>query len=196
MGADDSFSIDELARAAGMTPRNVRAYRTKGLLPPPDREGRASRYRVAHLDRLRNIRGLREAGLPLKLIIEAALRGDDLGPSGPLWQLSGAGPTDRTAGAGASGGSDDAPGGTAEVSRHVVDLLDTMAGHGVDRSAVFTGVERSSRLVAVAVASIAEALCADLGTAAPRDLPAPLLGTAEQVVIQMARDAMAELRLA
>ena len=84
MTTEDSFSIDELARAAGMTPRNVRAYRTKGLLPPPVRAGRVSQYRSVHLRRLRDIRELREAGLPLKLIIEAARRGADLGPASPL----------------------------------------------------------------------------------------------------------------
>jgi DNA-binding transcriptional MerR regulator len=89
MGAKDSFTIDELAEAAGMTPRNVRAYRTKGLLAPPLRVGRTSRYRTAHLRRLRDIRQLRDAGLPLKLIIEAAGRGEDLGPAGALWLAAG-----------------------------------------------------------------------------------------------------------
>jgi DNA-binding transcriptional MerR regulator len=89
MGAKDSFTIDELAEAAGMTPRNVRAYRTKGLLSPPLRVGRTSRYRTAHLRRLRDIRQLRDAGLPLKLIIEAANRGEDLGPTGALWLAAG-----------------------------------------------------------------------------------------------------------
>jgi DNA-binding transcriptional MerR regulator len=89
MGAQDSFTIDELAAAVGMTPRNVRAYRTKGLLPPPVRDGRASRYRIAHLRRLRDVRALREAGLPLKMIISAAGRGEDLGPNGALWLATG-----------------------------------------------------------------------------------------------------------
>lgn len=94
MGADDSFTIDELAAAVGMTPRNVRAYRTKGLLPPPVRDGRASRYRAAHLHRLRDVRALREAGLPLKMIINAAGRGEDLGPHGALWLATGRTRTD------------------------------------------------------------------------------------------------------
>jgi len=92
MGAQDSFTIDELAAAAGMTPRNVRAYRTKGLLAPPIRVGRTSQYRTAHLRRLRDIRQLRDAGLPLKMIIEAAHRGEDLGPDGALWLAAGRAP--------------------------------------------------------------------------------------------------------
>src|SRR3954468_17824115 len=94
MGAQDSFTIDELAAAAGMTPRNVRAYRTKGLLAPPIRVGRTSQYQAAHLQRLRDIRQLRDAGLPLKMIIEAAHRGEDLGPEGALWLAAGRGPAD------------------------------------------------------------------------------------------------------
>jgi DNA-binding transcriptional MerR regulator len=90
MGAQETFTIDELASAAGMTPRNVRAYRTKGLLEPPIRVGRTSRYQVTHLTRLRDIRQLRQAGLPLKMIIDAAARGEDLGPTGALWHAAGA----------------------------------------------------------------------------------------------------------
>ncbi|MBT0767340.1 MerR family transcriptional regulator [Kineosporia sp. J2-2] len=89
MGAQDTFTIEELATAAGMTPRNVRAYRTKGLLAPPNRVGRTSRYQESHLRRLRDIRQLRDAGLPLKMIIDAAARGEDLGPTGALWQAAG-----------------------------------------------------------------------------------------------------------
>lgn len=89
MGAQDTFTIEELATAAGMTPRNVRAYRTKGLLDPPARVGRTSRYRESHLRRLHDIRQLRDSGLPLKMIIDAAARGEDLGPTGALWQAAG-----------------------------------------------------------------------------------------------------------
>lgn len=47
------YRIDELARVAGTTVRNVRAYQDKGLLPPPRREGRVGWYGDAHLARLR-----------------------------------------------------------------------------------------------------------------------------------------------
>jgi DNA-binding transcriptional MerR regulator len=47
------FRIDELAREAGTTVRNVRAYQERGLLPPPRREGRAGLFGPAHLGRLR-----------------------------------------------------------------------------------------------------------------------------------------------
>ncbi|MDT7598572.1 MAG: hypothetical protein QOK26_649, partial [Pseudonocardiales bacterium] len=38
------YRIDELARFAGTTSRNVRAYQERGLLPPPRKEGRVGIY--------------------------------------------------------------------------------------------------------------------------------------------------------
>jgi hypothetical protein len=128
MGAQDSYTIDELAAAVGMTPRNVRAYRTKGLLPPPVRDGRVSRYRTAHLRRLRDVRALREAGLPLKMFIQAAGRGEDLGPNGALWLAAGRAPGDH-----------EQPGAapTAYVSDpEAYALMQALAGHGVTPATV------------------------------------------------------------
>jgi DNA-binding transcriptional MerR regulator len=87
MGDDDTYSIEELAAQAGMTARNVRAYRTRGLLPPPLRRGRVTRYDRRHLDRLLDVQQLREAGVPLRMITEAAERGADLSQGGELWRL-------------------------------------------------------------------------------------------------------------
>jgi DNA-binding transcriptional MerR regulator len=56
------YRIDDLARAAGTTVRNVRVYQDRGLLPPPRREGRAGLYSEAHLGRLRLIGQLLERG--------------------------------------------------------------------------------------------------------------------------------------
>ncbi|WP_324197424.1 MerR family transcriptional regulator [Nocardia cyriacigeorgica] len=57
------YRIDELARAAGTTSRNVRLYQEKGLLPAPVRRaGRANIYGDAHLARLRIIDGLLARG--------------------------------------------------------------------------------------------------------------------------------------
>jgi DNA-binding transcriptional MerR regulator len=87
MGEDDTYSIEELADQAGMTARNVRAYRTRGLLPPPLRRGRVTRYDRSHLERLLDVQQLREAGVPLRMITEAAERGADLSQGGDLWRL-------------------------------------------------------------------------------------------------------------
>jgi DNA-binding transcriptional MerR regulator len=86
MGDRDSFtySLDELADAAGMTARNVRAYQSRGLLQPPLRQGRSAVYDGYHLARLLQIRRLREVGVPLRLIADAASRGESLGEDGVL----------------------------------------------------------------------------------------------------------------
>src|SRR2546429_7792530 len=47
-----ALTIEELARRVGLSTRNVRAYRTAGLLPPPTLEGRTGRYGDEHLRRV------------------------------------------------------------------------------------------------------------------------------------------------
>ena len=56
------YRIDDLARAAGTTVRNVRVYQDRGLLPPPRREGRTGVYSDAHLARLRLIGSMLDKG--------------------------------------------------------------------------------------------------------------------------------------
>lgn len=63
-----SYSLDELSREAGVTPRTIRYYIAEGLLPPPDAIGRNARYSQDHLDRLRLIAQLKDEFLPLKEI--------------------------------------------------------------------------------------------------------------------------------
>jgi DNA-binding transcriptional MerR regulator len=64
------YRVDELAREAGTTVRNIRAYQDRGLLPPPRREGRAGVYTAVHLARLRLIGQLLERGYTLANIAE------------------------------------------------------------------------------------------------------------------------------
>jgi DNA-binding transcriptional MerR regulator len=80
-GGDQEYSIDELARVAGTTVRNVRAYQDRGLLPPPERRGRAGVYRQGHLSRLNVINQLLERGYTIaniKELLEAWESGQDL----------------------------------------------------------------------------------------------------------------------
>src|SRR5699024_12778904 len=56
------YRIDELARLAETTVRNVRVYQDRGLLAPPRREGRVGLYSEAHLARLRLIGHLLRRG--------------------------------------------------------------------------------------------------------------------------------------
>ncbi|MHB1582547.1 MAG: MerR family transcriptional regulator [Acidimicrobiales bacterium] len=82
MADEQELRIDELARRAGTTVRNVRAYQDRGLLPGPRREGRIGWYSAAHLARLRLIGELLERGYTLANIGEllaAWERGQDIG---------------------------------------------------------------------------------------------------------------------
>lgn len=75
------FTIDELARAAGTTVRNVRAYQDRGLLPAPERRGRTGIYKGSHLARLRLIGSMLERGYTLASIgelLDAWVAGRDI----------------------------------------------------------------------------------------------------------------------
>lgn len=69
-GIEVEYSIDELARKADATVRNVRAYQDRGLIPPPERRGRKGIYSDAHLSRLRIIGRLLDRGYTLANISE------------------------------------------------------------------------------------------------------------------------------
>ena len=56
------YRIDDLARLAGTTTRNVRVYRDRKLLPPPLRVGRIALYNDTHLTRLRLITSMLNRG--------------------------------------------------------------------------------------------------------------------------------------
>ncbi|MFC9997360.1 MerR family transcriptional regulator [Nocardia sp. NPDC127526] len=65
------YRIDDLARAAGTTTRNVRAYQERGLLPTPTRRsGRALIYDDSHLARLRIIDALLQRGFTIAHITD------------------------------------------------------------------------------------------------------------------------------
>ena len=70
MTTDHLLTIDELARAAGTTVRNVRVYQDRGLLPPPQRRGRLGLYGPDHLRRLKLVLRMLGRGYPLAAIRE------------------------------------------------------------------------------------------------------------------------------
>lgn len=89
------MSIGQLAEAAGISRRAVRFYVQRGLLPPPVARGRGAHYEAAHVERLRQILRLQEAGHSLAAI-SALLAGGGLesgaAPAG-LSSAPDAGPT-------------------------------------------------------------------------------------------------------
>lgn len=64
------FRVDDLAREAGVSVRNVRVYQDRGLLPPPRREGRTAWYSEAHLQRLALIGRMLDRGYTFATIGE------------------------------------------------------------------------------------------------------------------------------
>lgn len=65
------LKLDELAERAGVTPRTVRYYIQRGLLPAPAFRGADTAYGEQHLDAIRAIKKLQEAYWPLDAIADA-----------------------------------------------------------------------------------------------------------------------------
>ncbi len=62
------MTIDELGQRTGMTVRNIRAYQSRGLLPPPEVRGRTGYYDEDHLARLELIKEMQSDGFNLGAI--------------------------------------------------------------------------------------------------------------------------------
>ena len=76
------YLLDDLARVSGVSARNIRAYRERGLLDPPRRSGRSAIYGDQHVAQLRAISQLLRRGFSSAHIAEfiAGIReGRDLG---------------------------------------------------------------------------------------------------------------------
>lgn len=73
--AHPNLTLGELAEHVDMTPRNVRAYQQRGLLPATRRDGRRLSYGWEHVSRLRLIRALHARGLSLRVIEDLVHRG-------------------------------------------------------------------------------------------------------------------------
>jgi DNA-binding transcriptional MerR regulator len=56
------YRLDDLARISGVSSRNIRAYRERGLLDPPRRQGRSAYYDDVHLSQLKTINQLLRKG--------------------------------------------------------------------------------------------------------------------------------------
>src|SRR3954462_13600502 len=64
----EEMTIEELARESGMTVRNIRAYQSRGLLPPPEVRARTGFYGPEHLARLKLVAEMRAEGMNLRTI--------------------------------------------------------------------------------------------------------------------------------
>lgn len=66
--AADELTVEALSERTGVSVRNVRAYQTAGLMPPPRLQGRTALYNAEHLGKLELIRDLRKQGFKLDAI--------------------------------------------------------------------------------------------------------------------------------
>jgi DNA-binding transcriptional MerR regulator len=64
----EELTIDELGQRTGTTVRNIRAYQSRGLLPPPTIRGRTGYYGPDHLARLGMIQAMQGEGFRLDAI--------------------------------------------------------------------------------------------------------------------------------
>ncbi|MFK7898076.1 MAG: MerR family transcriptional regulator [Myxococcota bacterium] len=62
------YRVAELAEAAGVGVDTIRFYQARGLIEMPERRGRFAIYGAAHLERIRRIRALLDAGFSLAQI--------------------------------------------------------------------------------------------------------------------------------
>jgi len=65
---EQRLTIDQLAQSTGLTVRNVRNYQSRGLIPPPEVQGRVGYYGAEHLARLQLIREMQAQGFNLAAI--------------------------------------------------------------------------------------------------------------------------------
>lgn len=63
---ENALTIEELAAQTGMTVRNIRSHRARGLLPAPEVRDRIGYYGPLHLTRLQMIQELQADGFNLK----------------------------------------------------------------------------------------------------------------------------------
>lgn len=105
------YRLDDLARLSGVSVRNIRAYRERGLLDPPRRVGRSAWYDDSHLVQLDTINQLLRRGFNSAHIAEffASVRdGADLADVLGLRRADNASASDLGAGLGIDLDSDEA----------------------------------------------------------------------------------------
>ncbi len=76
-----TYTIAQLAEETGITPRSIRHYVARGVLPPPEGLGRYAYYDESHLERLRKIKKGLQEGWTLDRI---AAWLDDQNPGNPI----------------------------------------------------------------------------------------------------------------
>jgi DNA-binding transcriptional MerR regulator len=77
------YRVEQLAAVCDVSVDTVRYYRSRGLLAPPERQGRVAWYGAEHAERIRDVRSLQRKGLTLSAI--KRVLDDEMGaPDGDL----------------------------------------------------------------------------------------------------------------
>jgi DNA-binding transcriptional MerR regulator len=71
------YRVEQLAAACDVSVDTIRYYQSRGLVPPPTREGRVAWYDDRHAERIREVRALRAKGLTLAAIERVLGNGAD-----------------------------------------------------------------------------------------------------------------------
>jgi DNA-binding transcriptional MerR regulator len=77
------YRVEQLAAACDVSVDTVRYYQSRGLLAPPERQGRVAWYGAEHATRIRDVRALQRKGLTLTAI-KRVLDGQSGTPDGDL----------------------------------------------------------------------------------------------------------------
>lgn len=78
------YTLNDLCQLIELTPRTVRFYIQKSLMPAPEGSGRGAYYTQAHIERLLEIKKWQDAGLSLERISELLFDESDTKPLPPL----------------------------------------------------------------------------------------------------------------
>ena len=133
--------MEQLAATCDISVDTVRYYRSRGLLPPPVREGRVAWYGPEHAERIAEIRSLQRKGLTLAAIRRVV--SGELGPADAdlAAAVSAArGETDDGTRIGAAGV--DGAGGTTDVDPGALLTLDEFAARSSVPASLIQAVER------------------------------------------------------
>ena len=65
---EDNYSLKELSEMTNTSPRTIRYYISKELVPPPIRMGRDAAYSIKHVKRLETIQSYKKKGYTLNEI--------------------------------------------------------------------------------------------------------------------------------
>jgi DNA-binding transcriptional MerR regulator len=71
------YRVEQLASACDVSVDTIRYYQSRGLVPPPERQGRIAWYDEAHAERIQQVRALQRKGLTLAAVARVLGNGKD-----------------------------------------------------------------------------------------------------------------------